>query len=443
MTIHKRRGLALVGLLGAATLVLMACGGGSSSSSGGGDASDVGITANSVLIGGHYPLTGVAAPGYSGIPVGAKAYYDYVNKAGGVNGRKINFTFMDDGYNPAKTSEVVNQLVLKDQVFAIVGGLGTPTHSAVVDFLNSDHVPDLFVSSGSVMWDQAKKDPMTFGWQTDYESEGKILGKYIKDNMPNAKVGLFLQDDDLGADGAKGIKQFVANQVVSEVKYVPGNTDVGPQLANLQKSGADVVIGFNVPSYTALSQLTALKLNYKPTWLYSNVGSDPTLVGSLLNKFSEGKVKDASPLAGVITTQYIPGLDRAEDPWVQLWQKVWKETGDGSPLTNYKIYGMAEAYTFVQALQAAGASPTRDGIVKAIEKQGARFQGPNMVPYRYSADRHAGIGGMQVVKLDAQAKGEPVTPVLQTDVGNAPITEYKGAPSTPPASGIPDVKPAG
>lgn len=443
MTNHKKRGLALVGLLSAAALVLTACGGGGSSSGSGGDASDVGITADKVLIGGHYPLTGVAAPGYSEIPVGAKAYYDYVNKAGGVNKRQIEFRYMDDAYNPAKTSEVVNQLVLKDQVFAIVGGLGTPTHSAVVDFLNSEKVPDLLVSSGSVMWDQPKKYPMTFGWQTDYESEGKVLGQYIKNNMPNAKVGLFLQDDDLGADGAKGVKQYVANQVVSEVKYVPGNTDVGPQLANLQKSGADVVIGFNVPSYTALSQLTALKLNYKPTWLYSNVGSDAKLVGSLLNKFSEGKVKDASPLAGVLSTEYIPGVDSADNAWVQLWQKVWKETGDGSPLTNYKIYGMSQAYTFVQALQAAGASPTREGIVKAIEKQGAKFEGPNLVPYRYSADRHAGIGGMRVIKLDAQGKGQPVTPLLQTDVGNVPVTEYKGAPATPPASGIPNVKPAG
>ncbi|WP_127781606.1 ABC transporter substrate-binding protein [Rhodococcus sp. X156] len=441
MTIRKRRGLALAGLLSATALVLSACGGGGSGE--GGDASDVGVTADKVVIGGHYPLTGVAAPGYSEIPVGAKAYYDFVNKAGGVNGRQIEFKYLDDGYNPAKTSEVVNQLVLKDQVFAIVGGLGTPTHSAVVDFLNSEKVPDLLVSSGSLMWDQPKEDPMTFGWQTDYESEGKVLGQYIQKNMPGAKVGLFLQDDDLGADGAKGVKQFVGNQVVAEVKYVPGNTDVGPQLANLQKAGADVVVGFNVPSYTAVSQLTAMKLNYKPKWLYSNVGSDPKLVGSLLNRFSEGKVTGPSPLAGVFTTEYIPGVDSADDPWVQLWQKVWKEHGDGTELTNYKIYGMSEAFTFVQALQAAGASPTREGIVKAIETQGKDFQGPNLVPYRYSSDRHAGIGGMRVVQLDAKADGVPVTPLLQTDVGDAPITEYTGKPATPPASGIPDVKPAG
>ncbi|MGH3423450.1 MAG: ABC transporter substrate-binding protein [Nocardioidaceae bacterium] len=438
--IGKPRGLAIAGLLSAAALVVSACGGGGS---GGGDASAVGVTSDTVKIGGHYPLTGVAAPGYSEIPVGATAYYDFVNAAGGVNGRKIKFLYKDDAYDPAKTTDVINELVLKDQVFAIVGGLGTPTHSAVVDFLNSEGVPDLLVSSGSTEWDQAKKYPMTFGWQTDYESEGKVIGKYIKEKMPDAKVGLFLQDDELGTDGAKGIKRFAGDQVVSEVTYVPGKTDVGPQLANLQKSGADVVVGFNVPSYTALSQLTALKLNYKPTWFYSNVGSDARLVGSLLAKFSEGKVKSANPLAGVFTTEYIPGVDSTDNPWTKLWNKVWDKYGDGSDLTNYKVYGMSEAYTFAQALQAAGENPTRESIVKAMEEQGGDFKGPNLVPYRYSADRHAGIGGMRVVKLAKDGTPQPVTPLEKTDVGDAPVEKYTGEPATPPESGIPDVQPAG
>jgi len=172
----------LVTVLAAATVAttLAACGGSNDSGGGGGgggssanEASDTGITADSIKIGSHYPLTGVAAPGYSTIPLGAQAYFDYVNKNGGVNGRKINWVYKDDGYNPTNTSSVVNDLVLKEQVFAIMGGLGTPTHSAVIDFLNSEGVPDLFVSSGSRLWgEEPEKNPETFGWQTDYESEG-------------------------------------------------------------------------------------------------------------------------------------------------------------------------------------------------------------------------------------------------------------------------------
>jgi ABC-type branched-subunit amino acid transport system substrate-binding protein len=113
---------------------LAACGGsngGSNGTGGNNSASAPGITATTIKLGAHYPLTGVAAPGYSQIPLGAKAYFDYVNSKGGVNGRKIEWDYKDDGYNPTNTSQVVNQLVLKDKVFALMGGLGTPTHSAV------------------------------------------------------------------------------------------------------------------------------------------------------------------------------------------------------------------------------------------------------------------------------------------------------------------------
>ncbi len=437
----------LVTVLAAATVAttLAACGGSYSNGGGGGsgnsanEASDTGITEDSIKIGAHYPLTGVAAPGYSEIPTGVQAYFDYVNENGGVYGRQIDYTFLDDGYNPTNTSQVVNQLVLQDEVFAIMGGLGTPTHSAVLDFLNGEGVPDLFVASGSSLWDDPEQNPYTFGWQTDYESEGKIIGQYITENYPDAKVGLFLQDDDFGEDGERGVRQYIDDQIVAAERYTSGNTDVGPQVAALQAAGADFVIGFNTPSYTALTQLVSLRLGYTPQWFYSNVGSDPTLVGSLLQRFSQGAVTTSSPLDGALTTEYLAGADAPDDPWVQLWQKVWDASGQEGELTNYRIYGMAQAYTFVQALQAAGQNPTRDGIVDAIEQAGGDWQGPAFAPYRYSADRHAGISGMKVVQISGTS-AEDLTPVLVTDVGDADIEEYDGEEATPPESGIPDEK---
>ncbi|MPZ80333.1 MAG: ABC transporter substrate-binding protein [Actinophytocola sp.] len=425
--------------------LLAACGAGDEREDTPSEGSTVGITDDSIKIGGHFPLTGVAAPGYSEIPSGHQAYYDFVNANGGVHGRKIEFVVRDDAYNPTNTSQVTNELVLNDEIFAMVSGLGTPTHSAVVDFLNGEKVPDLFVSSGSLQWGDAPKDkPFTFGWQPDYEIEGKIIGDYVKTNMPDAKVGLFLQDDDFGRDGEKGVRQFLEDQIVEVQRYQSGNTDVAPQMAALQASGADLILGFNTPSYTALSQLLALRLNYKPKWFYSNVGSDPALVGSLLARFSEGAVKDGSGLLdGVLTTEYIPGTDVPDDPWMKLWQKVWDEQGGEGELTNYRVYGMSQAYTFVQALQAAGENPTREGIVAAIEKAGADFEGPGLAPFRFSADSHMGISGMQLVEIKGGV-GEELTPVLVTDIGDAPIEEDDSAASdSPPDNGIPDEPAAG
>lgn len=445
MRTARSRGSALAAVVTAGALVLSACGAGGrpdGASGEAGAASDVGITETSVKVGAHFPLTGVAAPGYSEIPTGAQAYFDFVNAAGGVNGRQIEYVFRDDAYNPTQTSQVVNELVLQDQVFAMLGGLGTPTHGAVLDFLNSQGVPDLFVSSGSLLWDQPQENPQTFGWQPDYEIEAKIIGQYVQQNFPDARVGLFLQDDDLGRDAEIGARTFLDDQIVSAVNYVPGNTDVAPQIAELQASGADLVLGFNVPSYTALSQLVSLRLNYDPQWFYSNIGSDPALVGSLLGRFSEGAVTDAGLLEGVLTTEYLPGVDSPDDPWTQLFQRVWDSHGGDGELTNYRVYGMSQAYTFVQALQAAGPNPTREGIVDAVRQVGATFEGPWVAPYRFSADRHAGISGVEVVQITGGST-ESLTPVLVTDNGDAPITEYPGEPSVPPANGIPETEPAG
>ncbi|MCW2851537.1 MAG: braC 1 [Nocardioides sp.] len=433
----------LAGVL-AASVLLAACGAGDdrSDEDDGGGVSEVGVSEESVTVGAHFPLTGVAAPGYSEIPTGAQAYFDYVNAQGGVHGRQIEYLVKDDGYNPTNTNTVTNELVLQDEIFAMVGGLGTPTHSAVVDFLNEEGVPDLFVSSGSLQWgDDVADKPYTFGWQPDYEIEGKIIGQYVAENLPDAKVGLFLQDDDFGEDAEKGVRQYLEDQVVGVERYTSGNTDVGPQIAGLQASGADLVLSFNTPSYTALSQLVSLKLGYDPQWFYSNVGADPDLVGSLLSKFSEGTVEgSASSLDGVLTTEYIPGIDQTDDPWVKLWQKVWDEHGTEGELTNYRVYGMSHAYAFVQALQAAGEDLTRDGLVEALEEVGQDLDGPQLAPFRFTADSHMGISGLRVVEIKDGGAADPLTPVLVSDIGDAPIEEDTSgqAEDAPPEGGVPE-----
>ncbi len=143
-----------------------------------------GVTDTEITLGTHMPLTGPAAAGYSKISPATKAYFDYVNANGGVHGRKIKYLIEDDGYNPANTQTLVRKLVLEDKVFAILNGLGTPTHTGVLDFLKTQKVPDLFVASGSRSWNQPEKYPTTFGFQPDYTVEGKIMADYVKKNLP-------------------------------------------------------------------------------------------------------------------------------------------------------------------------------------------------------------------------------------------------------------------
>ena len=293
MHLSVKRSLASAALLLGVALVVVACGSSSSSSggsSGSGGSSAPGVTSTSITFGSHQPLTGPVAPGYSEIAPASQAFFDYVNANGGVFGRKIHLTYKDDAYNPTNTVNVVHQLVLQDHVFGIFEGLGTPTHTKVVSYLNASKVPDLFVASGCPCWDDGTKQPYTFGWQPNYTIEGKILGQYIKQHFAGQKVAVLYQDDDFGQGGLAGIAdELPASQIVSKQAYQAGTTTLGPQITAIKASKAKVMVDFTVPIYTAIGQLTSFTLNYKPQLVVSNVGIDPTTVAGMLKSISQGQ----------------------------------------------------------------------------------------------------------------------------------------------------------
>ncbi|MEV6298236.1 ABC transporter substrate-binding protein [Actinoplanes sp. NPDC051861] len=412
-------------LLAAVVLLAAGCsddGGGGTSSSG-----DVpGVTDTEVVVGTHMPLTGPAAAGYSKIAPATKAYFDFVNANGGIHGRKISLKVKDDGYNPANTQTVVRELVLQDKVFAILNGLGTPTHTGVLDFLKTNRVPDLFVASGSRSWNQPDKYPGTFGFNPDYTVEGKILATYVKENHAGKKVCFLGQDDDFGRDSLAGIEK-VLGPVAAKQSYVTSNPNVGPQMGALKSAACEVVVLATVPGFTALSIGTAAKIAFKPQFVVSNVGADPTTVGKALGA-------GAPLLEGVVAANYLPLTTDEANPWIQLYKKVNAEYNGNAEFDNNIVYGMSVAYLFVQSLQAAGKDLTRDGIINAVKKNG--FQGPGLVPLRFSDTDHSGYGGTQLTKIEggkAVFFGTPYT----TDDKDAPVAPHQAQAVTPPQNGVP------
>ncbi len=409
-------------------------GGGSSTAAGGGGANTAsapGVTATTVTIGTHTPLTGPAAAGYSKISAAQTAYFKYVNDNGGINGRTINLKVEDDGYNPAKTAEVVNKLVLQDKVFAILTGLGTPTHTNVLPFLSQQEVPDLFVASGSLNWNKPSDNPTTFGWQTDYRIEGKVFGDYIKKNLSSKKICVMGQADDFGKDGLSGVEQSLGAAAIADREtYTPTNPDFSAQVGALKGKGCEVVVAFTTPGFTALLLGTGAKAGFAPQYIVSNVGSDYVTLQS--------RLMAAAPklTEGLISNSYMPFPDDATNPWVKLFRMVNDKESPGVPFDGNVQYGMATAYTFLEALKAAGPNPTRQSIVKAVEDMGKGFTGPGLVPFRFSADDHSGYSGVRL----GQLKGGKVTPIgnpVTTGDGDEPLTEYTTPQPAPPANGIP------
>jgi len=427
------RGIAIVCLTG----LLAACGTSTANNSGTNTASAPGITATDITIGSTQPLTGPAAPGYSEIAPASNAYFVYLNQHGGVYGRKILYEYVDDGYNPTNTASQTRKLILQTKVFAMFSALGTPTHLAVIDYINSEKVPDVFVSSGCNCWNNVSKYPNTFGFQPDYTIEGKILGQYINQNLSGKKVGYFYQNDEFGLDGVKGLDdQLGASSVPKERRqnYVPTNTNVGPQIAALQAAGAQVVVSYTIPAFTALALLTAAKLGYHPTWVVSNVGSDITTLTGLLTTFSKGAV-GGQLLGGMVTDTYLPLVGDSSNAWITLFKGIHDRIIPGLPWDGNVLYGMVQAYTLAQALKAAGRNPTRSSFVKSLEST-KLTGGPGLVPFGFASDNHLGYLGVQVAIIAADGTEATNGPVY-TSSDSGPISQYGGSTASPPTNGIP------
>ena len=328
-----------------------------------------GVTAKSILLEGTYPLSGPAS-GYAPIPVGMGAYFSYVNAQGGVNGRKINWHYEDDGYNPANTVQITHKFVEQDHAFALVGGLGTEPQLAVRQYLNDNKVPQLFVATGATTFDRDyASNPWTLGWQPDYEAEGSIYGKYVVKNLASAKLGVLYQNDDYGNDYLRGLKAGLGeshqSMIVSAQPYdLSATTPPAVQVAKLKASGADTFVILATPTPTIQSYVIATKLGWHPAHVITNSVSATDTFLTLAKANGGGDLVNKT-----FTTQY--AKDPANPKWdndtaMKLYKQIMaKYYPKGRVTDGLNLYGVATAEAFVELLYSAGKNPTRASLMKA------------------------------------------------------------------------------
>src|ERR1700726_4146392 len=182
---------------------------------------DPGATDTEIRIGNIMTYSGPASA-YATIGKTEGAYFNKINAEGGINGRKINFISYDDGYSPPKAVEQARKLVESDEVLLVFQSLGTPSNSAIQKYMNAKKVPQLFVASGGTKFGDPKNFPWTMGFQPNYQSEGRIYAKYIKDNFPNSKIAVLWQNDDAGKDQGKGLRDGLgdkASMIIADKSY--------------------------------------------------------------------------------------------------------------------------------------------------------------------------------------------------------------------------------
>ena len=321
-----------------------------------------GVSDTEIKIGNTNPYSGPASS-YGTIGKAIKAFFDKVNAEGGVNGRKIKFVSLDDGYSPPKTKEQFRKLVEKEKVALIFQSLGTPTNSAVHKYMNKKKVPHLFVATGATKWGQPKKFPWTMGWQPNYQTEGAVFANYLKINKPNAKVAILFQNDDYGKDYVKGFKDalgpLASKMVVAEESYEVAEPTVDSQVVNLKASGADTFFNVAIPKFAAQAIRKAYDSGWKPLQLLNSVSGS---VSSVLKPAGFEKSK------GIITTLYLKDpTDPAwkNDPEYLAWVKFMdKYYPSGDKDNSFNAYGYAVGHTMVQVLKQCGDNLTRANIMK-------------------------------------------------------------------------------
>lgn len=344
-----------------------------------------GVTATEILLGSHQPLTGPAAV-YGDISRGSQAYFDYVNEEkGGVCARRIVYKVEDDQYGPAQTVEVVKRLVDVDKVFAIFNGLGTPTHATVYEELNEKGVPDMYVASGSKLWvEDPQANRYTFGSIPSYlTQEGVAIGQYVADNFPGQKVGMFVQNDEFGREGAEGATTGLAgrNEIVDIQYYTTASTDIRSQVINLRERGAEVVVMYAIPMWAGLFFQRSREMR----WDVPVVSS-----GIIADKMTFDYAGGWERMEGTILPGYLKPPTLVEDPAIQEYHRIIEQYApELDAERGVVLYGFSIAQLMVETLSRACDNLTRDGLIQAAESICGWEQPLAVAPVSMSPTDHA------------------------------------------------------
>jgi branched-chain amino acid transport system substrate-binding protein len=327
-----------------------------------------GVTPTTITIGGTVPLSGPASA-FGSVARGSDAYFKYVNSRGGVHGRKIAYKYVDDGYDPARTVQLTQRLVEQDQVFALFDTVGTDNALAIRQYVNDRKIPDLFVGSGASKIATAHaKYPWMMGYLPSFVGEGLVDGRRVAGTTPRAKVAVLYENSDFGKDMLAGLKRGLGGKpkIVSQLAYETTDTDVAGQIARMRASHADTLMLFATPLFAIKAYVAAKRLAWRPRIYVSSVAISPDVmkIASL----------SASPqeVDGSISVAFVK--DPTSPVWkndksVKLYRKILARFMPGAkPLDVYNYYGMAVAYTMVDALARAGKNPTRDSLLRAATR---------------------------------------------------------------------------
>jgi branched-chain amino acid transport system substrate-binding protein len=336
-----------------------------------------GVTATEIKIGNTMPYSGPAAP-YGTLGRAMSAYFDTVNKAGGVAGHKIIFISRDDSYSPPKTVEQTRKLVEEDQVAFTYASVGTAASLSVRKYLNEKHVPQLSVLSGASTWNSPREYPFSMSGIASYELDGRMVAEYVLRHMPNAKIAVIYQNDDFGRDHFTGLKKALgdahAGMLVKSTTFETTDPTVDSQVVEAQTTNADVLYVVGIPKLMAQVIRKADQLGWKPkrfiTYTGAPVAATATLAGLQVFKgtISHNNLKDP---------QDPQWADDAEMKGYVAWMNADFPKPDIK--NGYIFSGWSLAASLVEILKQCNGDFSRENVMKVFTHL-HEFRAPGLLP---------------------------------------------------------------
>ena len=354
-----------------------------------------GVTAESITIGAFGPITGPAA--YIGLAGrdGAAMAVKEINAAGGINGRKLNMIFEDDGHSPAKALAAVKKLIDEDKVFMLFNVAGSNGTIGTIDYVKEKGLVMFvsFASAPGVTWPFAKN--LFRGGTTEVPRYGELYAEYIVDGLKAQKIGIISGREEYpkneGDALTKQLQKWYEITPVKRVEFNIGDKDFTPQLLELQQANPQVIAFFGNPAEAAIALRQAKELGL----------NQPFFVGTTM--VDQGLLTAAGPAAeGVTGFALIPLLPGSSDPAMKAWRTKWSADYPNLPPNRPNIFDVlsyADMYVLAEALRGAGKDLTTDRLIDALENLHDYKVGPIANPRTFAKIHHIGNLRLQPMQV--------------------------------------------
>jgi ABC-type branched-subunit amino acid transport system substrate-binding protein len=352
-----------------------------------------GVTADTIVFGQAAALAGPAAALGLGMKTGLNAAFEEANKKGGIHGRKLKLISVDDGYEPEKSIAATKTLIETDKVFALIGGVGTPTSAATQPIATAAKVPFIGAFTGVGFLRNTKLDNV-INIRASYDAETEAWVRHLTEDLKIKKIAIFYQDDAFGRAGLAGFKKAMEKRglsIAAEGTYERNTVAVKTALLTIKREDPEAVVMVGAYKPSAEFIKLARKVDFNPVFVNISFVGAVALAKEL---GADGK--------GVIVSQVVPFPHDTSIKVVADYQAALKAIDNKAEPDFVSLEGYLAGRLAIAALDKAGAAPSREGFLKAIKDTGKfDFGGLSMT---FGADDNEGLDQVFMTMIGADGK---------------------------------------